>query len=86
MEIMHAAWPSILGTVAGDEPPAPIPEYIPASPDPGYVWIGGYWAWRGGWYWNAGRFARPPARGATWASGAWVRGARGWVWQGGHWR
>lgn len=74
------------GTVVGDEPPAPIVEYVPVSPYPGYVWIGGFWGWRGGWYWNAGHYARPPARGAEWVSGGWVRGARGWSWHGGRWR
>jgi hypothetical protein len=73
-------------TVVGAEPPAPIVEYVPVSPYPGYVWIGGYWGWRGGWYWNAGHYALPPARGAAWVAGGWVHGGRGWVWHGGHWR
>src|ERR1017187_2770252 len=73
-------------TVVNAEPPAPIAEYIPARPYPGYVWIGGFWGWRGGWYWNAGRYARPPSRGAAWISGGWAHAARGWIWHGGRWR
>jgi WXXGXW repeat (2 copies) len=74
------------GTVVTDDPPAPIAEYIPVSPDPAFVWIGGYWGWRGGWFWNAGHYARPPFRGAAWISGGWAHGGRGWAWHGGRWR
>jgi len=73
------------GTVVDVEPPAPVAEYIPVCPYPGYVWIGGFWAWHGGWYWTAGHYARPPFRGAAWVSGGWSHGAHGWVWRGGHW-
>jgi hypothetical protein len=73
------------GTVVGDEPPAPIVEYVPASPYPDYVWIGGFWGWRGGWYWNAGHFAPRPFRGAAWVSGGWGRVGGRWAWHGGRW-
>jgi hypothetical protein len=74
------------GTVVTYDPPAPIVEYVPASPYPGFVWIDGFWGWNGGWYWTAGHYSRPPYRGAAWVAGAWVRGGRGWAWHGGRWR
>ncbi len=74
------------GTVVENEPPAPVAEYVPVSPYPDYVWIGGYWGWHGGWYWTAGRFAPRPHHGAVWLSGGWVHAGRGWAWHGGHWR
>ena len=74
------------GTVVASDPPAPIVEYVPACPYPGYVWVGGYWGWGGGWYWVGGHYARPPYHGAVWVGGGWARGARGWAWHGGHWR
>jgi hypothetical protein len=74
------------GTEVDATPPAPIVEYVAASPYPGYVWVGGFWGWSGAWYWNAGHFARPPFRGAAWVSGGWSHGARGWAWRGGRWR
>lgn len=74
------------GTVVYTDPPAPIVEYAPVNPYPGYVWIDGFWGWNGGWYWNAGHYGRPPFRGAAWVSGGWARGARGWAWHGGRWR
>jgi hypothetical protein len=73
-------------TEVASEPPAAIAEYIPVSPYPGYIWVGGYWGWRGGWYWVGGHYSRPPVRGAVWIGGGWARGGRGWVWHGGHWR
>jgi hypothetical protein len=74
------------GTVVEADPPAPIVEYVPDAVYPGFVWVGGFWGWRGGWYWNAGHFSRAPFRGAAWVSGGWARGARGWAWHGGRWR
>jgi hypothetical protein len=73
------------GMVVADEPPAPISEFIPAAPDPSYVWVGGYWGWSGGWYWISGRYVHPPFRGAAWVAGGWSRGPHGWGWHGGRW-
>ena len=73
------------GTVVTEEPPAPIVEYVPACPSPDYLWVGGNWGWRGGWYWTAGHYSRRPYRGAVWLSGGWGRADRGWAWRGGRW-
>src|SRR5215831_21240862 len=36
-------------------PPDPIPEFQPAAPGVGYMWVGGYWDWTGyEWSWNTG--------------------------------
>jgi len=51
--------------VAGD-PPAPIVEDVPATPGIDFVWIGGAWAWNGGWVWERGHWDRPPHPGAVW--------------------
>ncbi len=47
---------------ATSEPPDPVYEEQTDSPNPGYVWVGGYWGWNGvDWGWNSGRWAAPPA-------------------------
>jgi hypothetical protein len=74
------------GTIVDEDPPAPIVEYVPAYPGPDFVWIGGFWGWRGSWYWNAGHFVHAPYRGAAWVSGGWARAAHGWAFHGGRWR
>src|SRR5580692_9599162 len=45
--------------VAGD-PPATIVEDVPPAPGIGFVWVGGAWAWNGGWVWERGHWDRPP--------------------------
>jgi hypothetical protein len=46
---------------ATSEPPDPVYEEPTDSPDPTYVWVGGYWGWNGvDWGWNWGRWAAPP--------------------------
>jgi hypothetical protein len=47
---------------ATTEPPDPVYEQQTDSPNPGYVWVGGYWGWNGvDWGWNWGRWESPPA-------------------------
>jgi hypothetical protein len=48
-------------------PPAPRVLAVPASPGPGYTWVGGYWYPVSGRYaWHDGYWTRPPYVGATW--------------------
>lgn len=48
-------------------PPAPRVYVQPASPGPGYTWVGGYWYPVSGHYrWHAGYYSRPPYEGALW--------------------
>ena len=47
---------------ATSEPPDPVYEEQTDSPNPGYVWVGGYWGWNGvDWGWNWGRWSEPVA-------------------------
>lgn len=67
-------------------PPALRAEVRVGSPGPGYVWIGGYWAWGGGnYYWHSGHWARA-RHGRSWADGRWEQRGRKYVWRRGHWR
>jgi hypothetical protein len=37
--------------------PAPLVEYVPLAPGPGYRWAPGYWTWAaGGWVWISGQW------------------------------
>jgi hypothetical protein len=58
-------------------PPVRVEAFGPA-PAPGYVWINGYWGWRGNNYvWFPGRYVRPPHRNARWVEPRWEhRGGR----------
>jgi YXWGXW repeat-containing protein len=69
--------------------PPPLPVYVqPPCPEPGFLWIPGYWAWGPfGYYWVPGYWAAPPALGLYWTPGYW-----GWdpyeaafLWHGGYW-
>lgn len=69
------------------EPPPPVPvETVIVAPGPGYVWVGGEWAWNGGWYWVSGRWCSPPHPHAIWVRSYWGRGPRGYYRYSGHWR
>jgi hypothetical protein len=49
-----------VATVAGNPPPAPLPETVVVAPGPGYFWVTGSWVWfRGGWRWHPGYWHRP---------------------------
>jgi hypothetical protein len=69
--------------------PPPLPVYVqPPCPEPGYLWIPGYWAWGPyGYYWVPGYWAPAPNPGYYWTPGYW-----GWddvgvafIWHGGYW-
>ncbi len=68
-------------------PPRARVEVIGVAPGPGYVWIAGYHAWRGGAYvWVPGRWERPPEpRYHRWVPGHWREHRNGWYWVEGHW-
>src|SRR6516164_4448392 len=52
----YAAPGSDYATVYPSTPaPEPIPEYRPAAPGYGYMWVDGFWDWTGyDWSWSAG--------------------------------
>jgi hypothetical protein len=52
-------------------PPVRVETYGPA-PGPGFVWVNGYWGWRGNNYvWVGGRWSRPPHARAVWVAPRW---------------
>ncbi len=68
-------------------PPAPRVEVYSAAPGPGYVWIGGFWDWRGGGYvWTPGYWTRPPRPHARWVPGRWSPRHGGYCYERGYWR
>ena len=74
-------------TVVVAQPPPPVPvETVIVAPGPGYVWVGGEWAWNAGWYWVSGRWCSPPHPHAIWVGGYWGRGPHGYYRYSGHWR
>src|ERR1043165_1395788 len=68
-------------------PPPPQREIIYERPAPSYVWIQGYWAWRGGRHvWGAGHWEAPPRANLVWVPSRWeLRGDR-YVFVEGYWR
>ena len=72
-------------------PPPPRPYavgMVGRAPGPGYVWIDGFYDWRGsGWAWAPGYWARPPRPRAVWVPG-YVRheGRHGYRYSRGYWR
>jgi len=72
-------------SVPGAPPPAPVYGYgaIGVAPGPGYVWVNGYYDWRGGnWFWVRGAWMRPPHPRAVWVA----PGYRHNRYYAGHWR
>ena len=67
-------------------PPVRVETYGPA-PGPGYLWINGYWGYRGNAYvWNPGRWDRPPRGRRRWEDGRWERHGDRYRWRDGRWR
>ncbi len=57
------------------------------APGPGYVWMGGYWGYRGNAYaWVPGRWAVPPRPHAAWAPGYWEHHGGRYRFHEGRWR
>lgn len=74
------------GDSIDEAPPQDQVEVVPASPGPGYVWVGGYYYRSyGHWYWHPGRWAYPPHPGAVWVRGRWYHGRGGWHFSAGFW-
>ena len=68
-------------------PPVERVEVIPAAPGVGFVWIRGYWAYRGGAYaWIGGRWERPIEGRREWVPHRWAHDRHGWYLIEGHWR
>lgn len=88
--------PTTLGAVAATTqptatyiqtaPPPPVVQTSVAAPGPGYVWIGGEWVWRSGWFWVVGHWAYPPYSRAVWICGRSWHDPYGWRYAPGYWR
>ncbi|HSP66452.1 MAG TPA: YXWGXW repeat-containing protein [Bryobacteraceae bacterium] len=69
-------------------PPPPLrTEVRIASPGAGFVWIDGYWGYRGGAYaWVPGVWMRPPRPRAVWTPGRWETRRGRYYYRQGRWR
>ena len=67
--------------------PPPLPVYVqPPCPDPGLMWMPGYWAYGpDGYYWVPGAWVPAPYEGALWTPGYWGWDAGFYVWHPGYW-
>ena len=75
------------GAAIQQAPPQPAAETVIVSPGPGYVWVGGEWAWNGrGWVWIGGHWIYPPRPGAVWVVGRSWHDRYGWHHERGYWR
>jgi WXXGXW repeat (2 copies) len=84
---------SLIGCAGGygyyaSTPPPPIrAEVVGVAPGPGYVWINGYWGWRGRSYaWVPGYYTRPPRARARWVEPRWERDHNRYRFHEGRWR
>ena len=72
---------------ARSAPPPPRYGVVGVAPGPGFLWVNGWWDWRGSnWYWVPGRWERPPRPHAMWVEPRWERHGHGWRMRRGHWR
>lgn len=78
--------PQASTVVVAEPPPPALAETVIVAPGPGFVWVGGEWAWSGGWYWVSGRWCLPPYPHAIWVGSSWGRGPHGWHRYPGRWR
>src|SRR5437867_7224768 len=70
-------------------PPPPPVGYgiVGVAPGPGFVWVNGFWDWRGArWHWVPGAWMRPPRRGAVWIAPSWRPYRGGYRFYAGRWR
>jgi len=67
--------------------PPPLPVYVqPPCPQPGYLWVPGYWGWSdGAYYWVPGTWVLPPEAGLLWTPGYWGWDGGVYLWHAGYW-
>jgi hypothetical protein len=78
-----------VGIAVGAALPPPVVETVPVgvAPDPGYVWVNGYWDWAGGsWVWVQGRWVLPPRPHAFWVAPYYHPYGAGYHFHRGYWR
>ena len=70
-----------------EAPPADVAEQPGEQPQPGFVWINGYYCWEGGRYiWVPGHWIRPPRPNARWVAPHWVKKHNFWKLEEGKWQ
>jgi hypothetical protein len=75
------------GYYARTAPPPIRYERYGQAPGSGYVWINGYWGYRGNnYYWVSGRWERPPRGRRRWEDGRWEHRGDRYQWREGRWR
>jgi len=58
----------------------------PVCPEPGYIWVPGYWAYGpGGYFWVPGTWVEPPEVGLLWTPGYWGWENDFYIWHEGYW-
>jgi hypothetical protein len=75
MGVFQPARAQVTFSVTIDVEPPPLPVYEqPPIPEPGYIWVPGYWAWSDdfGYYWVPGTWVLPPEPGLLWTPGYWA--------------
>jgi hypothetical protein len=67
--------------------PPPLPVYVqPVCPEPGYIWVPGYWAYGpDGYFWVPGTWVEPPEVGLLWTPGYWGWENDFYIWHAGYW-
>ena len=67
--------------------PPVLPVYVqPICPEPGYIWVPGYWAYGpDDYYWVPGTWVEPPEVGLLWTPGYWGWQDGLYVWYPGYW-
>lgn len=66
-------------------PPTPYEDARPGEPNPGHVWVPGYWVWTGSSHaWRAGHW-QPDRPGHRYVPGRWHQGPQGWMYIEGYW-
>lgn len=82
---------SVRGVAVSGPPPAPLAEATapganPGAPNPGAVWVTGYWHWTGMQYtWIPGHWENAPP-GTAWAAPRYVRAEGGYFYEAGGWK
>lgn len=90
--VLELAFFALAGCLAGvyytNVPPPPDRvEVVGAAPAPEFVWISGYWTWRGDIHvWVPGSWVRPPRPGAIWIRPHWERRYGRYYFYQGHWQ
>lgn len=72
---------------ATSAPPPVRVEVRGAAPGAGFIWVDGYWGYRGGNYeWIPGNWMRPPRARAVWVPGRWETRRGRYYYRPGRWR